>query len=66
VKLAPAGHPDIAGVYQGRALYIEVKQPGKHPNEAQQAFIDALLDAGALAFVATSIDDVRWHLEQEP
>jgi hypothetical protein len=66
ITLAPAGHPDIAGIYNKKPLYIEVKKPGGKVTKLQQTFIDTLLEAGALAFVATSIDDVRYHLEREP
>lgn len=58
VRLAPAGFSDIIGIYGGRFLAIEVKQPGKCPTEAQQAFLDAVTAAGGVAFCAHSLDEV--------
>lgn len=62
VRLAPAGFSDIAGIYNGRFLAIEVKQPGKKPTAVQQAFLDAVTAAGGVAFVAHSLDDVMDRL----
>ncbi len=53
------GHSDLAGCLRpsGRAWYIEVKVPGKHPTEAQQAFLDAMSACGAIAGCAHSVDE---------
>lgn len=52
------GIADILGCYKGRFLAIEVKRNGKEPTELQQAFLDAVKEAGGIAFVARSVDDV--------
>jgi hypothetical protein len=52
------GVSDILGCYKGRFLAIEVKRDGKEPTELQQAFIDTVKEAGGIAFVAQSVDDV--------
>ena len=53
------GFPDIHGCLKGgRALYVEVKRPGRKPTEDQADFLEQATKAGALAFVACSIDDV--------
>lgn len=61
VRLAPPGTSDIIGcvVPTGRMFVIEVKQPGKDATPLQQAFLDRMAEAGALAFVARSIEDVQ-------
>lgn len=60
VKLAPTGTPDILGCYKktGRMVLVEVKRPGKEPSPDQLIAIQDWKEAGALVFVATSIDDV--------
>jgi hypothetical protein len=54
------GVSDIIGCIPktGRFLAIEVKRPGGKPTSEQKQFIDTINDAGGLAFVASSIDDV--------
>lgn len=42
-----------------RFLAIEVKRPGRAPSPAQTAFLQRVADAGGLAIVAKSLDDVR-------
>jgi hypothetical protein len=57
------GLPDITGVLEGGiALYIEVKRPGKKLSGVQSEFIGNVNDLGGVAFVATSIEDVRGYL----
>ena len=46
--------PDV-----GQFIAIEVKRPGQKPTLDQQAFLAAVKANGGIAFVATSIDDVR-------
>jgi len=54
------GVSDILGILpDGRFLAIEVKRPGGKPTPQQEAFLDAVKQAGGLAFVATSTDDVE-------
>ncbi len=58
------GEPDIDACIQGRTVKIEVKRPGKGYTLTphQEAAIGRWNDAGAVAFVATSIDDVQLAL----
>lgn len=67
-----AGHSDIAGVLPagvdpeqtppGRFLACEVKRVGGKLTALQAAFLERMRRQGALAFIATSIDDVRREL----
>lgn len=60
VKLAPKGHSDIFLLLPGgRAGFIEVKAPKGKLSEDQRAFLARVQQAGALAFVARSIEDVE-------
>jgi hypothetical protein len=43
----------------GRFLAIEVKRPGGKPTPEQLQFIDTINQAGGLAFVAHSIEEVE-------
>lgn len=53
------GMSDIAGVLKsGRSIFIEVKTVTGDIADHQQAFIDDMARAGALAFFARSVDDV--------
>ncbi len=60
------GISDILGVLPGgRALAIEVKRPKpnyREPTVAQKQFIKRINEAGGLAFVATSVEDVKQAL----
>ena len=54
------GISDIVGVLNdGRFLAIEVKRPKGKPTKAQQFFIDLVNEAGGLAFVARSLEEVE-------
>ena len=59
------GWPDIIAVIEGQAVFIEVKRPGlgkkSHPTPLQQAELDKWHEAGAIAFTATSVDDVVFY-----
>jgi Holliday junction resolvase len=52
------GVPDILGCYQGKFLGIEVKTEKGKPSPEQVRFIQNLNDAGGIAFIARSVDDV--------
>ena len=52
------GLPDICGVWKGRAIAIELKAPRGIVSDQQQRFIDRINEAGGLAFVARSVDEV--------
>ncbi len=54
------GMSDICGVIPGgRALFIEVKRPGRLATVEQTWFLNEMDAAGALAFVAWSVADVE-------
>ena len=56
-----AGEPDVDACVRGRCVKIEVKRPGAAAKVTalQRAALDRWSRAGAVAFVATSVDDVR-------
>lgn len=54
-----AGWPDIVGCYQGRALALEVKRPGNRATKLQLAVLRKWREAGAVAGVVTSVEDVK-------
>jgi hypothetical protein len=61
------GVSDILGVLPGgRALAIEVKAPKGKVSPHQQQFIDAVNQAGGLAFVARSVEEVQIQLCTPP
>jgi hypothetical protein len=56
---SPPGLPDITGCLKdGRGFWIELKAPRGVTSPAQQDFIKRINQAGGIAFVARSIDDV--------
>lgn len=61
------GVADILGIVGGRPLAIEVKHKAgrKGPTEFQTRFLEQFEDAGGIAFVAYSIDDVADRLDLE-
>ncbi len=72
-RFGAAGMSDIIGIDNrvdmlrdpcraGRFFAIEVKQPRKTPTPAQVAFIQTVILAGGVAFVAHSIADVKAKL----
>jgi Holliday junction resolvase len=66
VKTAPPidnGTPDLLVCLGGLFVGIEVKQPGKSPSKIQQHRMRQIQDAGGVAFVATSVDDVEAKFE---
>lgn len=61
-----SGQPDILGSYHGKTLALEVKRPEPYgsPLTALQAkTLVKWRDAGAIADVVRSVDDVRRLLE---
>lgn len=58
-----AGIPDISAVYRGRALALEVKQPGNNPTPRQAHQLERALAAGAIAAVVHSAADVTRLLD---
>lgn len=63
----PIGYPDLVGVYPigGRAVYIEVKAPGKKPSKQQSYMLDFLQSQGAIAFWADSVDEAFRKFENQ-
>ena len=53
------GTPDVHATYGGRSLWIEVKRAGRHPEAIQAHELAKWAEAGAVAGVARSVDDVR-------
>lgn len=52
------GSSDLVGfTNHGLFLAIEVKRPGKQPTAAQSNFIKAVIEAGGVAFSASSPED---------
>lgn len=50
--------PDMVGMKLAQFLAAEVKLPGKKPTEMQQKFIDRVNEAGGIAGVVTSVDEL--------
>lgn len=57
------GVPDILACIRGQFVGIEVKQPGEKPTKIQQYQMDQIRKSGGVAFVATSLRDVRMELK---
>ena len=60
-----AGVPDFVGWIDGRGFGIEVKGPKGKVSLKQQAELEAGAEAGGIAFVARSLDDVMERFEEE-
>lgn len=54
-----AGIPDIICCYRGRFVAFEVKSAGGKPTKLQQHTIDKILNAGGVAAIVRSVDEVR-------
>jgi|24BtaG_2_1085350.scaffolds.fasta_scaffold20592_2 Holliday junction resolvase-like predicted endonuclease len=54
-----SGISDIIAVGNSRIVFIEVKKPGKHPTLLQSLFLEEKRNAGAIAFVAHSVEEVK-------
>lgn len=64
IRFGFPGSPDIYGYMKdGRALFCEVKRPSGKVSEEQAAFIDHAQQAGCVAFVARSAEDVMQELK---
>jgi hypothetical protein len=60
IRLAPAGHPDIAGILPGgRALYVEVKTGVGKLTAAQAAWHLNATQAGALVLVVRDVRELQ-------
>jgi hypothetical protein len=59
-----AGIPDLLCVKAGRAVFLEVKQPGKKPTPLQQHVMQEIREqAGAVAEVVTSKEEAQKVLD---
>jgi hypothetical protein len=54
-----AGLPDVAAVLDGRALWLEVKVPGGKATVLQGMTLERIREAGGVAAVVSSVDEVR-------
>ena len=61
--MSPKGVPDLICCQNGRMIGIEVKTKMGRVSPEQIEFIKRINDAGGLAFVARSLDDVIEKLE---
>lgn len=60
-----AGVPDLLCVKHGRAVFLEVKQPGKKASPLQQHVMQEIREqGGAVAEVVTSKEEAKKVLEQ--
>jgi len=58
------GAADILGVINGRFIAIEVKKPKGKISDSQEAFLQSIVDAGGVAFIARSLDDVLINFQK--
>ena len=57
ITIGPRGQADLQGHRpDGRAWYLEIKKPGKRPTAEQKRFIEAMLQSGAIAGWADSVE----------
>lgn len=61
IQTSTNGIPDLLCLKNGRAVFLEIKQPGQKPTPLQLFRIDQLRKTGFEALVATSTKDVQ-HL----
>ena len=53
------GSCDLIGIYKGRFVGLEIKQPGKKPTPEQSNFIDMINRLGGIAGICTCAEDVK-------
>ena len=58
-----AGKPDINGCFQGKAFQLEVKRPGGKATKLQKITLSKWREAGAIAEIVTSLDEVKNIIE---
>ncbi len=59
---ARVGAPDVIAAFKGRFVGIEVKRPGGKTTKLQEINLQEIRNAGGIAFVATSVEDVSEKL----
>lgn len=62
---APTGTPDLLGVWNGRALAIEVKKTKGQQSYEQKMFQRAWERRGGLYILARSVDDVLSRIDSQ-
>lgn len=58
-QFGTAGIPDIIVCYKGRFIAFECKRPGNKPTLLQSITIKKIILAGGMAFVITSLEQVK-------
>ena len=58
-----AGKPDITGCIKGRRFELEVKRPGAKPTKLQLEALKKWKEAGAIAEVVTSVEEIKTILK---
>ncbi len=67
VRVGNKGQPDISGIlHGGRAFQIEVKRPGKFPDDNQWRQINAIRAAGGIAGCAHSVAEALAIVDEDP
>jgi len=56
------GIPDVLIVWQGRAIFVEIKRPGGRLSPAQKAMHERITSAGAVVATCFSAEDVERYL----
>jgi len=64
-RYSTAGIPDIICCIDGRFVAFEVKTEGGKPTVLQEKTLNSICDAGGVAHVVRSLDEVRDVLEEE-
>jgi len=54
-----AGLPDVLAIRDGRALWLEIKQPGLHATELQLYRLKQMRDHGCTAVVAHDVEEAE-------
>lgn len=62
---ATGGIPDVLCIYKGRFYAFEVKRPGNKPTDLQRVTIARMSEAGAVAKVVESVDEVKAAIDAE-
>lgn len=55
----PAGIPDLCGIVDGRAVFLEVKRVGESPSRIQRTTMRRLSDEGAIVAVVHSVQEAH-------
>ncbi len=67
LKIGNHGEADIWGVKKGgRAIFLELKMPGKRPRPDQMQFLKVVGDMGAIAGWCTSVEEAIKLVEETP